>query len=326
VAWPASDPQGAPEAIRPVWQSEPAQLAFTEHSYRSFAADGERKELILFQNIDYTHAEWTFRDSGGRWSAQGQLKWPWGAEYEPKKAVRICYPNVAIRNRAVHLVGVSDVVEPNQQWRKFKRELTGKEWDYDFRRLFYTWSPDIAAGGFKGWVEIASREKTAGHITPGDLWLAPDGDVHIVWDETALDTRLREKFFPEEKQRHELNYAVIREGKVVARKTLLATDEGRPGPIPHLPRFQVTPENRLFVFFYVNGTDENGKPLAENRLLEIDANGSIGPMVKVPLQRPLNHYMTATVRAGSSPSRTLDLLGSSPDTPGTIRYARLRLY
>ena len=49
---------------------------------------------------------------------------------------------VGARNRAVHFVGVSDVLEPNPAWRKFKRELTGQQWDYDFRRLFYTWTPD----------------------------------------------------------------------------------------------------------------------------------------------------------------------------------------
>jgi hypothetical protein len=49
-------------------------------------------------------------------------------------------------------------------------------------------------------------------------------------------------------------------------------------------------------------------------------------MVRVPLERPLSNYMTATVRAGSAPSRTLDLLGTSADRPGTVRYARVRLY
>jgi len=68
---------GAPSrparTLRPVWSGKPK---FTEHSYRSFAADGANRELILFQNIGYTHTEWSFLDSDGRWSAQGQLKWP----------------------------------------------------------------------------------------------------------------------------------------------------------------------------------------------------------------------------------------------------------
>jgi hypothetical protein len=321
---PLAEQRHTPTVTQPFWRSDSAQPAFTEHSYRSFSADGERGELVLFQNVGHTHAEWVFRDSTGRWSARGQLEWPWGGEYAQPKPIRVCYPNVALRHRAVHFVGVSDVIEPNEQWRKFKRELTGKDWDYDFRRLFYTWSPDITRGQFKGWVEIASRERTAGRIMPGDLWLAPDGAAHIVWSETAIDTRLREQFFPAERQRHEMNYAVVRDGGVVLRKTLLATAEGN-GPVPHLPRFQVTPENRLFVFFYVNGSDEGGKPLSENRLLEIRRDGSISAMVRVPLTQPLNNYMTATVRAGSRPSRMLDLLGTAAGNSNAIRYARVRI-
>ncbi|MHC4353972.1 MAG: hypothetical protein ACYS0H_14785, partial [Planctomycetota bacterium] len=198
----------------PVWSGQPK---FTEHSYRSFAADGPNHELILFQNVGYTHAEWAFLDRNGRWSAQGRLKWPWGAEYEKPQPIRVCYPNVAIKNREVHFCGVSDIIEPNPQWRAFKKEITGRNWDYDFRRLFYTWSPDITTDKFKPWVEIASREKTCGWIMPCDLWPAPDGDVHILWTERALDERLREKFFPAEKQSHSLKYAVVRDGKIVLR-------------------------------------------------------------------------------------------------------------
>lgn len=314
-----------PDSLSPVWQRAATPPNFTEHSYRSLAADGRRGELILFQNIDYSHAEWAFRGNEGQWAAQGQLIWPWGAASPKPTPIRVCYPNVMIQNRAVHFVGVSDIVEPNEDWRQYKRDATGKKWDYDLRRLFYTWSPDISKQGFLPWLEISSREDTAGHIVPGDLWLGGDGAVHIVWEEAALDLRLRDKFFPEAKQRWELNYAVVRAGKVESLRTLLGRDESKAGPIPHLPRFQVTPEGRLFVFFYVNGTDDAGKPLSENRLLEIYQDGSISPIARVPLAQPLNNYMTATVRAGSAPSNTLDLLGTAPGQPNTIRYARVRI-
>src|SRR5262249_33674396 len=144
---------------------------FTEHSYRSFAADLDAGEFILFQNIDYTHAEWTFRDRAGKWAAHGQLKWPWGAEYDQPQPIRTCYPDVALKNRAVHFFGVSDVQEPYKAWRDFKHELTGQHWDYDFRRLFYTWSPDVTKEPFHEWIEIASRDKTCGWVAPCDLWL-----------------------------------------------------------------------------------------------------------------------------------------------------------
>lgn len=308
--------------LLPAWSGNPK---FTEHSYRSFAADGPSREMILFQNIGYTHAEWAFFDRDGRGSAQGQLKWPWGAEYAKPEPIRVCYPDVALRNREVHFCGVSDIIEPNPEWRAFKKQLTGRDWDYDFRRLFYAWSPDITTGKFEPWVEIASREKTCGWVNPGDLWAAPNGDVHILWTERALDERLRAKFFPSEKQSHSLNYAVLRKGKVVSRRTLLVAEEGRSNERPGRGRFQITPDNRLFVFFYVSGSDSTGKPISENRLLEILPDGSVSSPVSVPLKKPFTDFFTATIRAGSPPSKTLELLGTRQGSNTTISFARIRI-
>ncbi|MGE5612003.1 MAG: hypothetical protein ACM359_22340, partial [Bacillota bacterium] len=243
------------QTILPVWDRKPA---FTEHSYRSFAVDGNRREMILFQNIGYTHTEWSFCNSEGKWIKQGKLAWPWGADYAKPQAIRVCYPSVQLRNRAVYFCGVSDIVEPNPTWRDYKRKLTGREWDYDFRRLFFTWTPDITAGKFATWIEIASREKTAGHIFPCDLWVDADGRAHILWFERALDTRLRKDFFPNEKQTEALNYAVIDQGKVIRQQPVLMANEGVRGEIPGRGRFHGTPDGRLFIFHHVSGTDATG--------------------------------------------------------------------
>lgn len=316
------NPRAPVQTILPAWDGTPQ---FTEHSYRSFAADGLNRELILFQNIGYTHAEWTFRDRAEKWAARGRLNWPRGPG-EKNEPIRICYPDVALRNREVHFCGVSDIIEPKLSWRAFKRQLTGQEWDYDFRRLFYTWTPDIVRSGFREWVEIASREETCGWISPGDLWVAADGAVHIIWIERALDERLRPKFFPQAKQSHALNYALLREGKVLLRKTLVLAEEGRPGVIPSAARFQVTPEHRLFVFFHASGRESvEGKLIAENRLMEILSGGETAPQIRVPLQKPFTSCFTATTRAGSPPSDTLELLGQREGSPLTISYARIRL-
>jgi hypothetical protein len=319
----AKHPEAAPISLLPVWQGEPK---FTEHSYRSLAADGTGRELILFQNIGYTHAEWAFRDRTGKWSAQGQLKWPWGAEYDKPEPIRVCYPDVMLRGRAVHFVGVSDVVEPYKAWREFKRELTGQQWDYDFRRLFYTGTPDITKKPFADWLEIASRDKTCGWISPGDLWLAPNGDVHLLWSERAIDERLRAKFFPEAKQSHALNYALVREGKVIRRRSLMESAEDKPGITGSAGRFQVTPDHRLFVVCYASGREAGGSSVAENRILEILPDGSASAPVRVPLTKPFTSYFTTTVRGGSPPSRTLEMLGTRAGTGNTISYARIELF
>jgi len=315
-------PKAAYQTLLPKWEGTPA---FTEHSYRSFAADGANRELILFQNIGYTHAEWSFRDRSGAWSSAGKLVWPWGAAYPTPRAVRTCYPNVALKGRAVYFCGVSDIEEPYPEWRAHKRQITGQNWDYDFRRLFFTWTPDITTTKFQPWIEVASRDKTCGWIMPGDLWVAPDGTVHLLWQERAIDERLRAKFFPEAKQSQALNYARLRDGKVVLRRTLIEALEGRPGETAQAGRFHITPDQRLWVVCYVSGTNAAGKGVAENRLLELGPDGAIVRQAAIALEHPLGSYFTATPRAGSAPSNILDMLGQRVDAQGTIRYARVRL-
>jgi hypothetical protein len=253
------------------------------------------------------------------------LAWPWGAEYDQPQPIRVCYPDVAIRGRQVHFCGVSDINEPYAKWRDYKLKLTGRKWDYDFRRLFYTWTDNIASGTFQPWVEIASRDKTCGWISPGDLWLAPDGSVHVLRTERTIDERLRKEFFPAEKQSYTLRYAVLRAGKVVSRRTLLKAEEGGGGEVSGRGRFHVTPDGRLLAFYYVHGQDAAGKAVSENRLVELRPQGTCGPAVRVPLNYPFRDYFTATVRAGSSPSMTLDLLGHRVGSSRTVSYARIRL-
>ena len=315
----AADPAGGAKTLVPQWKGE---IRFHAHTYRSFAADGARQELVLFYNTAYDKTYWTFLDEKGQWSAQGELAFPWGAEYDKPQPVRVCYPVVQLKDRAVHFCGVSDVVEPYNAWREYKKQLTGREWDYDFRRLFYTWSDDIAGGQFHKWVEIASRDKTCGWLFPCDLWAAPDGRVHVLWSERALDERLRKKFFPDEKQSLALNYAVLRDGQVLLRKPVLQSREGEAGETPGRGRFHVTPGGRLLVFYHAGGKNARSQSVYENRLVEVLPDGSFSPPVTVPLKKPLESFFTATPRAGCKPSVFLDLLGESGST---LRYARIRL-
>ncbi len=318
----AGRPEAPPSSLAPNWQGNPA---FSEHSYRSFAANASDGDLIVFQNIGYTHAEWSYRDASGRWSAAGQLPWPTRSGPGKPGPVRVCYPNVALHQQAVHFVGVSDILEPVPEWRAFKRELTGREWDYDFRRLFYTWTPDIRSRPFTNWLEIASRDQTAGWISPGDLWISPEGDAHLVWTERAIDERLREKFFPQARQSHSLNYAVVHNGTILRRATVLESTESHPGVIGSAPRFHVTPDHRLFIIHLASGRAPEGTNIHENRLVEVRRDGTLGPPVRIPLHQPFTSYFTATVRAGNVPSWTLDLFGVQDGSAGALSYARVQL-
>ncbi len=315
----AKHPSTQYKVLKPVWEGNPP---FTEHSYRSFAVDGQAGEMILFQNIGYTHAEWSFMDKNGKWIAQGKLKWPPGDYETPLEhgAIRVCYPAVQLKDRKVYFLGVSDIMEPNKVWRDYKFKLTNRKWDYDFRRLFYTWSEDITTGKFENWVEISSRDKTGGNIFPADLWEAPDGLVYVLWYERALDERLWKEFFPDEKQSESLNFAIIKDGEVIFRKPVMT---GSPGEVvPGKGRFQVTKDNRLFVFYYVHGGPGNIK---ENRMVEISLTGdhALSKPVKINVKRPLNSFYTANVRAGSAPSSILDVYGK--DEKNEMRYIRVRI-
>ena len=313
----------APRVSLPQWSANPG---FSEHSYRGFCADGPNHEALYFNNYGYDSIYWSFLDRNGKWSSSGKLATPWGAEFEKPEAIRICYHNMALRNRAVHTMGVSDIIEPVRPWREFKLVLHGgKVWDYDFRRLYYCYTPDITKEPWKPWVLVADCDKTCGHITNLDMWLDGQGRAHLLWlEQSVWDTRVRDKFFPDEPQTYALMYGIVDQGKVV-RKTRLAFggEKQTSKEIPGYGRFQATPDGRLFVFYYAGGADAQGRSVSENRLLEILPDGTLSAPVRVPLEHPFTTFMTATERGGSAPSATLDILGAN-DQPG-INYARVSL-
>ena len=232
---------------------------------------------------------------------------------------------MALKDRRVYFFGISDIIEPKSAWREYKKEITGRDWDYDFRRLFMTWSDDITTGKFHPWIEIASREETGGWINPNDLWIAPDGDVHLLWNERAIDERLREKFFPDAKQSHSLNYGVFRHGKVILRKSLVLAREGRSNDVPVTGRFHVTPDNQLYVIDCVGHKDKQGKTMYENRIIALSSKGVPGKPAVLPLKRAFTNFFTATIRGGSAPSDRIDMLGTLADERQAIHYAGIRL-
>lgn len=303
----------------PKWNGNPE---FSEHSYRTFVADAANSEMFLMQNIMYDHAEWSFFDNEGQWSAQGKLKWPFEEKYDTPQPVRLCYPAVALQDKKVFFAGVSDIQEPYEKWSEFKYKLTGQKWDYDFRRLFFTWSDDITTGDFHPWVEIASRDETAGWITPWDMFVQDDDSVFVIWTERAIDERLRETFFPDAKQRHSLELAIIKDGEVIKRTTIMEQHEGENKLVPSGARLHVSEDHRLFVIYYVSGTLD-GKPLSSNFISEIHKDGSFGEPKEVKFEIPFTNFFTNTIRAGNEPSNVIDLFGQHGNT---MRYGCVKLF
>jgi len=316
-------PTAPPLISLPQWEGEPK---FSEHSYRGFTVDGPNREALYLQNVGYDTSYWSFLDRDGKWSKCGAIKMPWGAEFEKPEAIRVCYQNLALRNRAAYLMGVSDIIEWVKEWREYKLVLhEGKAWDYDFRRLYFCWTPDVAKQPFREWLKVADCEK-CGHISNLDLWLDKQGRAHILWlEQSVWDPRVRDKFFPDEPITYALMYGVIDKGKVIQKTRLAFGGEKQESKeIPGSGRFQATPDGRVFVFYYASGADAQGQGVAENRLIELYPDGTHSDPVRVAMQYPMNSFFTATERGGSAPSATLDLLGQANGVNG-ISYARVNL-
>ena len=334
----AADPTRPPTVLKPRWDRN---YEFFEHSYRGCAADGSTGEiLVLHQVLDadasratgssiYSLA-WSYRDAAGEWSRQGLLRFP----------VRGCYPLVALRGRAAYVVAVSDVVEPNAEWRAFKKEVTGREWDYDVRQLFFTWTPDITHVDFSPPLTFASRDDTAGFLLANDMWVAPDGDVHVVYvDRNVWHAFLRDRFFPGLPITVALRYCRIRQGLVVERRTLVECVEDRTTSAQGAKGKEVvtfrsghlwvssavlhaTPDGRLFVLYHAAA--QGGSPEATGNYVLPLYPPSTQPPVKLPLRHPIKQLFAATQRLGTPASDVIDIYGIGAEE-GVIRYAQVRL-
>ncbi len=308
------NPEKQPVIIEPQWAGK---QSFNHHSYRTLSVDGPNNSFILFQHNTASQLQWAYFE-GNAWRNAGYLKWPRGETYEVPQDIRICYPVVQLKNRKVHFFGVSDIIEPNKAWKDYKYALSGSKLDYDFRRLFYTSSNDITTGSFTEWTEIASREETAGNLTPCDLWIDPADRVHLLWWEKALDERLQKIFFPEARQSVALKYAVVKDGRKIFEKAIVTYDEKNRRISPYKGRFHITPDNRLYVIYYA---DENN--VGSIRILQISPGFDFGPSQKIDLKVPLWIFSTAGLRNGCEPSWYIDLLGDQDGNK--IRYARIKI-
>ncbi|MBM3213929.1 hypothetical protein FJZ36_03320 [Candidatus Poribacteria bacterium] len=304
----AGAPYRQPVIHRPIW--EPG-ARFTDHSYRGVAADGERGELLLL-NIDAPTGDqfWSWRGAEGNWAARGRIAFP----------IRSCYPQVALRRRAGHVMAIGDIVEPVEAWRRFKFESTGSQWDYVFRRLFYTWTPDVTSRGFAAPIEIDSVEDTAGHILNLDMWIGSDSSAHLLYIKRPVQSAaMRDRFFLDTALTAHLCYVVVRDGAVVESRELLSGGENLRTPMPGYARFHATPEG-LWVVCQVTSRVNNGSATSGNWMLPVDRDGE---PITLPLAKPFSMFFTAPERGGSMPSYTLDLFGPGDGTD--LRYARVSL-
>jgi hypothetical protein len=292
------------QPVMPVWRGEPY---YTDHSYRGYAADPAHGQLLML-NIDaktgVEHA--CLLSTAGETLANGSITFP----------IRSCYPQVSLRDGAVSVMAIGDIVEPVEEWRKYKHEQTQRDWDYVFRILYLAETPDLRGQDFGNPLEIANVDATGGHISNKDLWVSPEGEAYLMYTEREVASALlRDKFFPGKSILDTLKVAVVKGGQVISRRTLLeGTDQRAPGDA----RFHVTPEGVVYAVLNVTGED------AGNKVLQVYPPLDAAPLIPIPLKTPFSSFLLASVRAGNAPSNLIDMYGHT--TSGEkLCYAQIRI-
>lgn len=288
---------------------------FTDHSYRGFAADGASGELLLVNINAKTSAQFvSYRDSHGQWRPKGKIEFP----------IRSCYPQVALRNGSAHVMAIGDIVEPVEEWRKLKFEVLKREWDYVFRRLFYTYSNNIRTSDFCTPIEIDSAEETGGHIQNLDLYIDPTGAAHLLYLKRPHQYEfIRDKYFPGQAMTAHLEYVIVKDGKIVSRRTLAQTPDGPAGFEPSFGRFHIGSAGTLYVVAAGRSTEKAQRTFG-NFLGQITGVKTQPAFERIELKRPFHTFFTNTPRGGSAPSDVIDLFGTADDNPN-LRYARIRI-
>jgi hypothetical protein len=288
----------------PVWDRE---TYFTDHSYRGFAVDADANELLML-NIDAKTSiqHWSRLDGDGKTIGNGAITFP----------IRSCYPQVALDKGSGHVLAISDIVEPVAEWREYKFEQTQRKWDYVFRILYYAWSPDLATNDFSEPIAIADVDNTGGAISNQDLWIAPNGDAYVLYTQREVQSALlRDKFFPDKSIINALHLAVVREGAVVERRTLIeGTDKMQPGHA----RLHETPNGAVYAVISVSGNPSG------NYLLRVYPEDPGHTLTPIPLEYAFGSYCLASVRAGNAPSNTIDIFGHR-GSGRTLSYAQVAI-
>jgi hypothetical protein len=288
---------------------------FTDHSYRGFAADGINGELLLV-NINAKTSEQfiSYRGSNGRWHQKGTIEFP----------IRSCYPQVSLRNGSAHIMAIGDIVEPLEKWRKLKFEKLNRKWDYVFRRLFYTYTNNIRTTGFAEPVEIDTVEETGGYIRNLDMHIDPAGAAHLLYTKRPHQyTFIRDKYFPGQPMTINLEYVVVKDGRVTSKRTLAQTSQDSTGFEPSFARFHISSGGKIHVIAAGTGID-NGKRTSGNYLGTIPSGNGKPVFKRIELKHPFGSFFTNTPRGGSKPSNLIDLFGIADDGPN-LRYARIRV-
>ncbi|MCL2517743.1 MAG: hypothetical protein FWF15_04190 [Oscillospiraceae bacterium] len=226
------------EMIPPVWDED---YKFMDHSYRGSSVDIAYGGMFLAnQYVTDSGGEhcYAYYD-GNDWTHCGKL------DYD----VRSCYPNVQLKGKSVHILAISDIIEPNPEWRAFKKEITGRDWDYDFRNLYYKYTNDVTKDPPCAPILIDSREETCGWISNHDIHADDSGTCHVLYSTKRMNfPQMKEKFFPDTEFDVSLEYKAVKDGKIIHAVTL----DFQTKPISYCGAFHIAENGELKIIYCKN--------------------------------------------------------------------------
>ncbi|MHC4643602.1 MAG: hypothetical protein ACYS32_18325, partial [Planctomycetota bacterium] len=163
-----------------------------------------------------------------------------------------------------------------------------------------------------------------GHIRNFDLYIDEGGATHLLYLKRPHHySFIRDKYFPGQAMTAYLEYVVVKDGKVLSRKTLAETPQDSKGLEPSYGRFHISSDGALWVI--ASGTYTDGtKRTFGNYIGRILSSQSSPKFVRIDLKHPFGTFFTNTPRGGSEPSDIIDLFGIADDNPN-LRYAGIRL-
>ena len=283
---------------------------FSDTSYRGIGIDPSNREILLLvidqRGDENFQVSWLRSDKG--WESLPVLRFP----------IRACYPQVVLENRQGHVLAIGDIVEPVEEWREMKFSKLQRKWDYVFRRLFYTWSPDLGREPFGEPLEIDSVDATGGYMLNLDLYVDEQNRAHVLYLKKPYQYDfMRDRYFPGARMRVFLEYAVLQQGKVVSRRTLIegSAEEGYPQGVENLHlwsgRLHALPDGSLGVLFSGAWKDMEGREKTGMFLSQLSESGKVEKTMELPVSKTLSGmYFTNTRRSGSEVGRHLDIVGA----------------
>ena len=283
---------------------------FSDTSYRGIAVDPKNREVLLLV-IDQRGKEdfqvtWLKRDN--KWESLPVLEFP----------IRACYPQVILRDEAAHVLAIGDIVEPVEEWQKMKFAQLNRKWDYVFRRLFYTWSPNLDEEAFNEPLEIDSVDETGGYMLNLDLYLDDWGHAHVLYLKKPYHYDfMRDRYFPGSEMTVSLEYAVIENGKVSKQKTII--EGSAEAEFPHgkeqihiwSGRLHPLSDGSLGVIYTGAWMDSESAEKTGMFFTRLSEEGEVERTIPLPVRKTLNGlFFTNTGRSGSDVGDHLDIVGA----------------